>query len=345
MSDSESIEEEIISEDEEESDQEEDIELTIKEQISGIKNTIIREKKRIVVPRDQRRTSNYATKTELVEIIGTRAALTEKGAPSYTEIGDLKNHTHIAIKEMLEGNNPQKIERVIRETPTEKVVEIWYAREMVVNLENYIEIVPEAIFRKIQEGIDLSTSKTQESNKKGGNETLAVPPIIYWYNGTKMDKYNFLNGTNSEILEKINYISDDIEERKETLISLDNRSEYEKVVTKNKDREDYYFDIRSTYSEVVRALTLIAWNGSDDVIIDLELDPKKDRSIFLCLLQVIKYYYRDVAFGKIKDRSNTIRIIAKHKNNVHYFYNQTLLNLIDLPEVNSIFLQTDLMKI
>lgn len=346
MSDVESDEE--VLEEVENSDDEEDVELTIKEQVSGLANSVVRTKKIIEIPDDQRRTSDYITKTELVEIIGTRAALIERGAPAYTQIGDLKNPIHIAVKELLEGQNPQKIRRVVRETDTEKFVEVWEVRNMIANLENYIEIVPEKMFEKIQESIN-SLSNTDKKNKpavtkKGGYEKSYMPPIIYWYNGTQKDRYNFiLEDFNSKLQALVDMDYSNVGTNlDDNMALLDNKSEYEKKLGSGGINKDVcYISVNSEYKYITRLLSTIAISNCSELYVNI----KNTNILTLCALQMIKYYYKDVKFKIFQDNNFTMYIVAKDRNNVHHFYTHSIINLIDLPEVNSIFLISDLIKL
>lgn len=388
MSDYES-EEEIVNDEEEleDSENEEDEELTIKELVSYLEDTIIRTKKIVEVPKDERRTSNYISKTELVGVIGDRAAMIEKGAPSYTEIGDLKNPIHIAVKEMLEGQNPQKIQRIIRETDNEKIVEIWSVREMVANLENYSEIVPDHIFQKIQDTLqeldsrkstELSkSSKPNESKlKKGGSDVIDVPPIVYWYNGTNREKYLF---TIPELFEKIDLLANshpfstpnittnqetnetnetnETDKLEEIIITLTKRSEYEKLLLiKELPKIKYYIEVDNNYPELTRMLATVVCKCGD-VMIDIKIKNTDQSLLFLCALQVLNYYYTSVDViilmnpenpekpDKSVKNTKTIRINAKDKKTIHHFYARSLINLIDLSEVNSIFLVSDLIRL
>ena len=353
MSDIESDEEIVDEEVENSDDEEEDIELTLKEQVSGVENSVIRAKKIIEVPHDQRRTSNYITKTELVEIIGTRAALIERGAPAYVQIGDLKNPIHIAVKELLEGQNPQKIQRIIYETDTEKVVEIWEVRSMIANLENYIEIVPETMFQKIQDSIN--SISTPAKTKTGGNEIretkkrTPIPPIIYWYNGTHREKYNFMQ---PELIEKFNALGNGTTYAESSTdfsksLNLGKRSEFEKLLATHKTRsEDYYIYTKDDYARITRLLATIAIFNSNAVMVDIEIDRDSPNSLSVCALQIIGYYYKTIKYETLDSGKKLIlHISASDREEVHPFYTQSLVNLIDLPEVRSIFLVSDLMKL
>ena len=81
-----------------------------------------------IVKPEKRITSDRMTVYEYASVIGTRATHISKGAPLYTEIGDLYEPRDIAIKEINEGMCPLSISRRIGNT---QYIEIWEVNEMV----------------------------------------------------------------------------------------------------------------------------------------------------------------------------------------------------------------------
>lgn len=69
------------------------------------------------------RTADYLTKFEIPAIIGLRAQQISEGAPIYVDIGDLKDPSKIAEKELREGKCPLLVERPL---PARKLATFTY---------------------------------------------------------------------------------------------------------------------------------------------------------------------------------------------------------------------------
>jgi DNA-directed RNA polymerase I, II, and III subunit RPABC2 len=82
----------------------------------------------IIVPMDDRITSNILTKFEIARIISVRATQIEKNNECYVDVSGLSNPVDMAERELVSGNCPISIIRMLNET----VGEVWHANEMTV---------------------------------------------------------------------------------------------------------------------------------------------------------------------------------------------------------------------
>lgn len=98
--------------------------VTDKKSVSEIKNAITEITAKKIVPDSERITSDFLTQLELTQVIATRAAQIEQGAPVFVET-DEDNAPSIAIIELREGKNPFVIYR-----KCDHGIERWKVREM-----------------------------------------------------------------------------------------------------------------------------------------------------------------------------------------------------------------------
>jgi hypothetical protein len=85
----------------------------------------------VVVPPDERVTSNALTQAEAARAIALRADAIEKGGLAYVEAGELSDAISIARKELYARRTPLTLERQVGRTPAgEAIIEIWAVREM-----------------------------------------------------------------------------------------------------------------------------------------------------------------------------------------------------------------------
>lgn len=87
--------------------------------------------KKIIIPNDQRITSDILTKFEYARVLAIRATHISKGMTVFTDYKGLFKEKDIALKELNEGKCPLIINRVIKETPYEVYIEQWKVREMI----------------------------------------------------------------------------------------------------------------------------------------------------------------------------------------------------------------------
>jgi DNA-directed RNA polymerase subunit K/omega len=83
-----------------------------------------------VVPDDDRVSSNIIQWYEYTEAVGIRASQFEKGAPAMTDVSGLKDPIEMAKKEFNDRKCPLILERALKVSATEKLVEHWKVSEM-----------------------------------------------------------------------------------------------------------------------------------------------------------------------------------------------------------------------
>ena len=88
----------------------------------------------IVVKPENRITQNKINAFEYARVIGDRAQQIENGDYYYVEVEGEETSIQIAKKELAMGRCPCKIERVLYETETEKIVEHWKVTELITNI-------------------------------------------------------------------------------------------------------------------------------------------------------------------------------------------------------------------
>lgn len=86
----------------------------------------------IVVPDDERTTSQQIQRYEMVEAIGIRATQIEQGAPVLTDVEGLTDPITMAKKEFFDRRNPLTLTRskINNRQQRFKLVEEWKVREM-----------------------------------------------------------------------------------------------------------------------------------------------------------------------------------------------------------------------
>lgn len=84
-----------------------------------------------IIQKDKRRTSNYLSLFEFVNIIGTRAQMIENGDEIYISIENKETSMEIAEAELRAGRCPMMIERRLCTKGDVVYVEMWKASEMV----------------------------------------------------------------------------------------------------------------------------------------------------------------------------------------------------------------------
>jgi len=93
-------------------------------QASGVRNIII-------VPDEERVTSNVATLAEIARAIAIRAKQISENPSAYVDIGLLSDPETIARKELDERRTPLVLRRSVGRTSAgESIVELWKLREM-----------------------------------------------------------------------------------------------------------------------------------------------------------------------------------------------------------------------
>lgn len=98
-------------------------------------DTIITDAKReahvILVPPEERRTSNVLTKTEMAFVISMRARQIETSGTTFVEIGDLNDPGKIAAKELYERRCPLLLRRIVGHSANgDPIVEQWDIKTM-----------------------------------------------------------------------------------------------------------------------------------------------------------------------------------------------------------------------
>lgn len=85
----------------------------------------------IVVPDDERLSSNVMTLAEVTRAIALRAQQIATNPYIYTDAGDLDDAVSIARKELFDRRSPLVLERRMGRTPAgESIIEMWAVREM-----------------------------------------------------------------------------------------------------------------------------------------------------------------------------------------------------------------------
>ncbi len=132
-------EEEIEDELEEEEEEEEVIEDAYDEEIEELyENPVLKKidendhNHRLVEVRsaDKNITSNVICYSEMVEAIAARASQIESGSRVFTEVMGLTSPVDMAIKEFFDRKNPFILERAVKKSANNMVVEHWKVREM-----------------------------------------------------------------------------------------------------------------------------------------------------------------------------------------------------------------------
>lgn len=114
------------SEDEEETIDSENLENS---QIDSVISSDTR--KIIVVPSEEKQSSNMMTLAEVSRAIAIRAKQISNNPYSYTDIGDLSDAISIARKELFDRRSPLVLERRMGYTSAgESIVEMWTVRHM-----------------------------------------------------------------------------------------------------------------------------------------------------------------------------------------------------------------------
>lgn len=123
----------------------------------------------IIVPSDERISSNRIQRPEMTEAIGIRVSQIEQGSPVFTDVTGYTDPILMAKKEFVDRKNPLILERALYDTPTEARVEHWVVREMTYPITN------REIMMISQEQI---SKKTALKVKKGGTVgTVGMEPV------------------------------------------------------------------------------------------------------------------------------------------------------------------------
>ena len=90
--------------------------------------------KYIVIVGDKRRTSNMISRSELANVVGTRAQMIESSITEtiYVPIIGHKNAIEIAEAEIINRKSPLSIERVVYEDAFITKVELWEVNELII---------------------------------------------------------------------------------------------------------------------------------------------------------------------------------------------------------------------
>jgi len=85
----------------------------------------------IVVPSEERITSNVMTKAEMTRAIALRAEEISNNPSAFTDVGGLSRADDIARKELYDKRSPLILRRAVGQTPAgERIIEKWTVREM-----------------------------------------------------------------------------------------------------------------------------------------------------------------------------------------------------------------------
>jgi DNA-directed RNA polymerase subunit K/omega len=84
----------------------------------------------VVVPDEERVTSDIIQWSECVEAVGIRASQIENGAPVFTDVSGLSDPIDMAWKEFHDRKSPLILERHLKVTRTKRIVEHWKVAEM-----------------------------------------------------------------------------------------------------------------------------------------------------------------------------------------------------------------------
>lgn len=123
-------------------------------------------KKIIIVHDDDRQTSNIIQRPEMTEAIGIRASQIERGSPVFTDVTGYTDPILMAKKEFVDRANPLIVERALRDSPTEALVEQWKVREMTFPITSRESMT----IATDQQGKAGKTGKTGKAGKTGKGE-------------------------------------------------------------------------------------------------------------------------------------------------------------------------------
>ena len=119
-----------------------------------------------IIPDEQRITSQFLTLEELTEAIGIRATQIERGAPVFTDVTGYDDPIEMARKELLDGKNPLKLVREMKQRENERWVEVWKVNDLAVPITRREIMQPTS--KEIQErlGVPVEKEKPKEATKE-----------------------------------------------------------------------------------------------------------------------------------------------------------------------------------
>jgi DNA-directed RNA polymerase subunit K/omega len=113
-----------------------------------------------VVSKSDRVTSEVIQLTEMTEAIGIRCSQIENGAPVLTDVSGYINPIDMAKKEFIDRKNPLIIQRILKQSDKELLVEHWKVRNMIFPITD--REIQALTSKEISEILSAQSKKTKE---------------------------------------------------------------------------------------------------------------------------------------------------------------------------------------